>query len=209
MSLDLYLRSVVREKMLKYLNLCACEKCGNANDLEIHHTDIYFFEMVDKTLKDLGILYHQEKEMYSKEELEKISTYLLGLHLKSTYTILCKSCHKEHHKNQTKRRKRCDSGSITRQDRYIKKLQDSSHANQFLKLLEELQFGLHQELFYEKGTCKKQVIREFLGIDNAANFANKVLNKDRVIEYCRKNAITTNGQKIIFNSLLKIGGEIF
>ena len=209
MNLDIYLRSVVRENMLKYVKLCACEKCGNINDLEIHHNNIYFFEMVDKTLKDLGVAYHQEKEMYSKEELEKISTYLLGLHLKSTYTILCKHCHKEHHIKQTKRRKRCNSDAITRQDRYIKKLQDSSHANQFLKLLEELQFGLHQELFCKKGICKKKEIREFLGIDNAANFANKVLNKDRVIEYCRKNAITTNGQKIIFNSLLKIGGEIF
>lgn len=209
MSLDMYLRSVVREKMLKYLKLCACEKCGNTNDLEIHHNNTYFFEMVDKTLKDLGLIYHQEKEMYSKEELEKISTYLLGLHLKSAYTILCKRCHKEHHINHTKRRKRCGSGVVTKQDKYIKKLQHSSHANQFLKLLEELQFGLHQELFYEKGVCKKKEIREFLNIDNAANFANKVLNKDRVIEYCRKNAITTNGQKIIFNTYLNEGkGDI-
>lgn len=202
MSLDLYLRSVVREKMLKYLNLCACEKCGNINDLEIHHNNTYFFEMVDKTLKDLGFTYHQEKEMYSNEELEKISTYLLGLHLKSTYTILCKRCHKEHHIKQTKRRKRCDSGVITKQDRYIKKLQHSSYANQFLKLLEELQSGLHQELFCEKGVCRKQDVRKFLDIDSAANFANRVLNKDRVIEYCRKNAIATNGQKIILNAHL-------
>lgn len=104
MNLDNYLRSVVKQNMLKYLNICVCEKCGSTHNLDIHHDDMYFFEMVDKTLEDLNLPYHKEKDEYSESEIEKISIYILGLHMKSKYKILCEECHTQIHKKYFKRR---------------------------------------------------------------------------------------------------------
>lgn len=104
MKLDTYLRSIVNKKILRYLNLCKCEKCGSTNNLEIHHKDLYFFEMVDKTLNELGIPYYQDIKLYTDSELENISTYLLGLHMKNEYSILCSNCHTLHHRENVKRR---------------------------------------------------------------------------------------------------------
>jgi hypothetical protein len=104
MNLDNYLRSVVKQNILKYLTICSCEKCGSTHNLDIHHDDIYFFEMVDKTLNDLELPYYQDKDKYSKEELEKIQIYILGLHMKGKYKILCEECHNIEHKKCYKRR---------------------------------------------------------------------------------------------------------
>lgn len=106
MKLDTYLRTVVSQNMFKYINLCKCEKCGNTINLEIHHKKLYFFEMVDKSLDDLGFPHYQDTEQYSDFELDKISVYLLGLHLKSEYSILCSDCHTSLHKENVKRRHR-------------------------------------------------------------------------------------------------------
>lgn len=106
MKLDSYLRSVVKQQMFEYLNICRCEKCGNTENLEIHHKDIFFFEMVDRTISDLNFPYYSEHNMYTKEQLDMISIYLLGLHLKSKYSILCSKCHDQFHKENTKRRHR-------------------------------------------------------------------------------------------------------
>ena len=121
MNLDNYLRSVVKQNMLKYLNVCSCEKCGSTHNLDIHHDDMYFFEMVDKTLKDLGLPYHQEKNKYSSSEIEKISIYILGLHMKSKYRILCEECHTKIHKKNIKRRtKQIQGFALVKARRYSK-----------------------------------------------------------------------------------------
>lgn len=106
MKLDTYLRTVVSQNIFKYINLCKCEKCGSTINLEIHHKNLYFFEMVDKSLDDLGLPHYQDTEQYSDSELEKIAIYLLGLHLKSEYSILCSDCHTLFHKENVKRRHR-------------------------------------------------------------------------------------------------------
>lgn len=121
MNLDNYLRSVVKQNMLKYLNVCSCEKCGSTHNLDIHHDDMYFFEMVDKTLKDLNIPYYQEKDKYSESEIEKISIYILGLHMKSKYRILCEECHTKIHKKHFKRRtKQLQGFALVKARRYSK-----------------------------------------------------------------------------------------
>ena len=106
MSLDNYLRSVVEQNMLKFLNVCCCEKCGSTHNLHIHHDEMFFFEMVDKTLNDLGLPHYQDKDEYTESEIEKISIYILGLHLKSKYRVLCEECHTNLHKECVKRRHR-------------------------------------------------------------------------------------------------------
>lgn len=124
MKLDTYLRSIVNKKMLKYLNLCKCEKCGSTNNLEIHHKDLYFFEMVDKALNKLRIPYYQDTKSYSDSELENISTYLLGLHMKNEYSILCSDCHTLHHKENVKRRhKKIDNINIASVLNFLHKLE--------------------------------------------------------------------------------------
>ncbi len=106
MKLDSYLRSVVQQNMFKYINMCKCEKCGVNDNLEIHHKDNFFFEIVDKTISDLNLPYYLEHNEYTKEQIDMISTYLLGLHLKSKYSILCSKCHDQIHKENVKRRHR-------------------------------------------------------------------------------------------------------
>ena len=54
-------------------------------------------------MKDI-LKYHKEKDEYSESEIEKISIYILGLHMKSKYKILCEECHTQIHKKYFKRR---------------------------------------------------------------------------------------------------------
>ena len=84
------------------MNICKCAKCGKTENLEIHHNKMPFAEMVDKTIADLGLAYYIEKDNYSNEEIDKISTYLLGLHIKSDFRILCNNCHDEEHRIKEK-----------------------------------------------------------------------------------------------------------
>jgi len=182
MNLDNYLRSVVKQNMLKYLNVCSCEECGSTNDLEIHHDDIYFFEMVDKTLKDLNIPYYQEKDKYDEFEIEKISIYILGLHIKSKYRILCKECHTKLHKECIKRRHR-KIDNIDRESclQYLKQLQGkhiySNDRNDFRQLLKVRYIGIE---------CINNTLDELFGEEYPYRLYSKDANGKRYVDKIRR-----------------------
>ena len=45
----------------------------------------------------------------------------------------------------------------------------------------------------------KQKIREFMNINNKAQFTNNILNNADVVDYMHKHNISNKGQSIIFN----------
>lgn len=105
MKTDEYLRSYIRKYFYQHLDICKCDICGSTHDLQVHHSDIQFFEMVDKTMQDLNLKYYSDIEFYSDNEKDLIITYILGLHMRSRYQILCKSCHTKIYQQDVKRRK--------------------------------------------------------------------------------------------------------
>lgn len=183
MNLDNYLRSVVKQNMLKYLNVCSCEKCASTHNLDIHHDDIYFFEMVDKTLEDLSLPYHQEKNEYSKSEIEKISIYILGLHMKSKYRILCEECHMKEHKKNHKRRQ----PQLTGFD-FIKSRRYSGRESVAQKIVFWIEHKKDGEIFsvkeltddlditnkqFEKAKSKNKVLNDYFSTHLAEGFQQK------------------------------------
>lgn len=94
----------------------------------------------------------------------------------------------------------------TKQDEYVTELQKNSYATKFVELLAELENGKHSDLLYRNkkgnvvyGTYAKKTIREYLRINNATTFSNKVLSKTQVVTYCRTRDISTSGQYIKLN----------
>lgn len=183
MNLDNYLRSVVKQNMLKYLNVCSCEKCGSTHNLDIHHDDMYFFEMVDKTLEDLNLPYHQEKNEYNESEIEKISIYILGLHMKSKYRILCEGCHMKEHKKNYKRRQ----PQLTGFD-FIKARRCSGRESVAQKIVFWIEHKKDGEIFsvkeltddlcitnkqFEKAKSKNKVLNDYFSTHLAEGFQQK------------------------------------
>lgn len=88
----------------------------------------------------------------------------------------------------------------TRQDRYIANLKNNSYASMFKALLAELSYGKHKNLIHNENDdyfiFKKKCIREYQGINDAANFRHQVLDKTDVIAYCKSRGILTHGQCI-------------
>lgn len=92
-----------------------------------------------------------------------------------------------------------------KQEEYQKQQNDNSYANKFIRLLAELQNGLHPELAYMnkngeviQNIFSKIKLRTYLGINSSANFSNKVMNKTMVIDYCQTRCIDLKGKYIRF-----------
>lgn len=83
-----------------------------------------------------------------------------------------------------------------RQEEYISKLKREGYAAKFVRLLAEIQSGLHREMVDSRGRIAKAKIREYLGIHSSSNFSRKVLAKTEVIEYCQNRHIDYNGRYI-------------
>ncbi|MGB4660182.1 MAG: hypothetical protein WBI07_13455 [Mobilitalea sp.] len=87
----------------------------------------------------------------------------------------------------------------TKQDEYIKELQDNSYANKFIDLMVYLQSKTHPDLSIdEKNRITKKEVREHLGINTSGNFSNKVLSKTSVVSFCKIRGISIAGKYITF-----------
>lgn len=90
----------------------------------------------------------------------------------------------------------------TKKDEYIESLQNRSYANQFIKLLAELQDGKHVELLYKDGNkkigynYKKKDLCEYLGLNNT-NFSHQIGNNTEVIYYCNERQISMSGHYVV------------
>lgn len=101
---DYYLRNKINEQFYGHFKMCKCDMCGGTEHLELHHSGMQFFEMVDKAICDLKLPYHAKIDNYTNDEKDLITIYLLGLHINGNYQILCKKCHTLIHQNNVKRR---------------------------------------------------------------------------------------------------------
>lgn len=104
MKTDAYLRLYVSNHFRKHLKICKCDICGCSNNLEVHHSGMQFFEIVDKACKDLNLKYYINIESYNNKERELLINYVLGIHIRSKYEILCENCHTKIHQMQLKKR---------------------------------------------------------------------------------------------------------
>ena len=83
-----------------------------------------------------------------------------------------------------------------KRDEYFERLQQDSYATKFIKLLAEIQNGIHGEFVDDQNRISKIKIREYLGIKSSSNFADKVLRQSEVISYCQVRNIDLSGRYI-------------
>lgn len=87
----------------------------------------------------------------------------------------------------------------TKQDEYVKDLQNNSYANKFIDIMIHLETNSHPDLTIDKNRIAKKDIRDYLGISTSSNFSSKVLSKTNVILFCKTRGISTDGKYITFD----------
>ena len=98
MDLKLYERTYFNKYIVPVYKKDRCECCGAKEDLDLHHEE-RFIESLRKTLK-LFNLEEKDTSEYTKEELDIITNYMLGVQVKQKYKTLCSKCHMEEHSKQ-------------------------------------------------------------------------------------------------------------
>lgn len=101
MTIELYVRSMTNKYVRPLIIKEECEKCGEIVGLELHHI-IPFSQLLEKCLNKLNYKYYKNKEEYSKDELENIINWMLGVQLKIKYMTVCKKCHIDVHNEKHK-----------------------------------------------------------------------------------------------------------
>jgi len=98
--IEMYLRTYVYQKILKFLEKKKCKICGSTESLILHHSEeLMFTDIVSKSLYDLKIYYKESYKDYSEDELRKIKIMVLGYHFYNHFYILCEQCHIDVHKD--------------------------------------------------------------------------------------------------------------
>lgn len=92
MILELYIRSMTNKYVRPLIIKEECERCGETMGLELHHKTP-FSQLLEKCLNKLNYKYYKDTEKYSKDELENITNWMLGVQLKIKYMTVCKKCH--------------------------------------------------------------------------------------------------------------------
>ena len=101
----------------------------------------------------------------------------------------------------------------TKMDIYNEERKENSQAVQFINLLYKIQNNelddvknlstikknrKGEKVIIDNSFAKKK-IREFMNINNKAQFTNNILNNADVVDYMNKHNISDKGQSIIFN----------
>lgn len=74
-----------------------CEVCGSCTEhLHVHHMT-HFQDLLDETLEQLHLEYHEDTDDYTDEELQLIRDIMIGKQMKIEYVTCCEPCHKELH----------------------------------------------------------------------------------------------------------------
>ena len=95
MDLRLYERNKFNQYIVPIYKKDKCECCGTTEDLDLHHED-RFIDSLRKTLKIFN-LEEKDTDEYTKEELNIITNYMLGMQVKQKYKTLCGKCHAKEH----------------------------------------------------------------------------------------------------------------
>lgn len=97
METNLYLRQQFNNKIRPLFIKDKCEYCGEKENLELHHDDKHFVELINDTLELLGVEYKNDSNDYTSKELEMISLIMLGKQVKGKNVTVCQKCHDEIH----------------------------------------------------------------------------------------------------------------
>jgi len=206
MSIELYLRNFVYLKILKFLDKTNCTKCGSKENLHIHHDrDMEFSTILFKSLEDLHIDYKDRYCDYSKEELRLLKTMVLGYHLYGSFTILCKNCHVEYHKNEIDKNYRTKYKFIAKnykwQLEYYRNLFPDSALDDFIDnfnrvyLINTIEKFIGIELYKDQKNEMQSILKNGLLIGRATSAVSEINNKEANI---RSFGLTT------INNLLEV-----
>lgn len=100
-DVSMNMKQILREDFTKYIRPhfieAKCEKCGKEiNSLHLHH-NIEFSQLLDETLQQLKLLYYDDINNYTEDELQLIRDIMLAKQARIKYTTCCDSCHKNLH----------------------------------------------------------------------------------------------------------------
>jgi hypothetical protein len=97
-TLEMHLRHKLSKYLDdKYLKKEFCELCNSTEQLQSHHEEFRFADIMDKALKLLSLDYRKYANEYSKEELEKITYMTMGIDVCFKRVTLCFKCHLKAH----------------------------------------------------------------------------------------------------------------
>lgn len=74
-----------------------CDISGETQDLEVHHLDINFSDVVTQALSDLNLPLHASCGEYSTEEIESLRQYVKEAHKNIDGVVLTKELHRKFH----------------------------------------------------------------------------------------------------------------
>lgn len=95
MDLRMYERNKFNQYIVPIYKKDKCECCGATEDLDLHHEDRFIYSL-RKTLEIFN-LEEKDTDEYTKEELNIITNYMLGIQVKQKYKTLCGKCHAKEH----------------------------------------------------------------------------------------------------------------
>ena len=101
------LKQLLRQDFTQYVRphfeKSECEVCGSDTEcLHVHHMT-YFQDLLDNTLKQLHLEYHEDTDDYTDEELQLIRDIMIGKQMKIEYVTCCEPCHLELHEGSYRR----------------------------------------------------------------------------------------------------------
>lgn len=86
-----------------YVEKHECEVCGSDTErLHVHHV-VQFQKLLEETLEQLGLEYHEDVDDYTDQQLQLIREVMLGKQLRVDYITCCEPCHIEIHKKESKK----------------------------------------------------------------------------------------------------------
>ena len=176
------LRQHINNKWTHLVKEKFCEKCGEIENLEVHHED-RFVELLDETLVLLNLDYKRDTNAYSDKELEIIRLVVQGKHLEVKSQTLCLDCHNKLHSKENKKQMR----------KKLEKIADSKPDSKYklMKILDQIQVDdsykeqlLKDGIINERGITKKN-LRELSGFVSRTTFSQILADKEFVdfLEY--------------------------
>ncbi len=96
----IYMRLIVGKHVFSKMILKEkCEICDSTTDLDVHHDEITFAEILEKAHNLSGITQKKYTDEYTHDEIKLLSYVVLGMHTRTRYKILCNDCHVKYHSN--------------------------------------------------------------------------------------------------------------
>lgn len=118
------LKQILRQDFTLYVRphfeKSECEVCGSCTEhLHVHHMT-HFQDLLNETLEQLHLEYHEDVDMYSDEELKLIRDIMIGKQMRIKYVTCCEPCHLKLHDGSFKK----IGQKQQRQRKYKTELQD-------------------------------------------------------------------------------------